>query len=80
LQKIYTDNWVSFNGPKREKIKEGNIVKISNGRESFWVIVREITDINIIGEVNNDLLGEQAYNCGDLVSFGKKNIREIYSE
>lgn len=66
-------------------LKEGEIVKVCNGWERFWVVVREINGDKLIGEVNNNLIGSvngdkpSSYNFKDLISFKKENIYQVWS-
>ncbi len=91
---IYEDSWVdaqekakkapfTFFAPsisELEDIKAGSIVKICNGDERFWVTVNLISDEDIIGTIDNDLLGNNPYKCGDKVKFHKNNIYDIYND
>jgi hypothetical protein len=66
-------------------IKVGNVVKVANNWERFWVIVKEIEGNKIIGEVNNGLVGNlkgkpSPYNCGNLIFFKRENIYQIWEK
>ena len=70
-----------------EKLKVGDIVKVCDDYERFWVIIEEIRDNGIfVGKVNNGLVGgtllgySAPYNFGDLIFLKKQNIYEIWDE
>ncbi len=97
----YTDEWVdaqqmtsdhpeTFESPSRKELKRlcpGAIVKIGNGEERFWTIVKSIdpADCNdnavygraITAEVNNELLFDHGYNFGDIVTFRARHAYNI---
>lgn len=89
---IFTDDWVNanemnskypntFDSPTQnelENITIGDTVKISNGFERFWVEIKEITDLYLIGRVDNELITNE-YNLNDYVMFEKKNIYDIHT-
>jgi hypothetical protein len=66
-----------------EHLKVGGLVKVCNSKERFWI---EIITVDkgcslenprlwtLHGEVRNDLLFEQPYNCGDIVSFQGRHV------
>lgn len=82
-QKLQRDNPDSFEAPSQkelDQLKVGDVVKVSNGQERFWTIIKELKSSNvIIAEVNNRLMGVQPYNLGDLIQFTKTNIYTIRS-
>jgi lactate dehydrogenase-like 2-hydroxyacid dehydrogenase len=93
MKEAFFDDWVdvsemsqrfpeTFKAPsdeELEEIKPDYTVKISNGMERFFVLVHEIYDDLIVGEVNNKLVCDRGYNSGDLVIFHKKNVYCVHS-
>ncbi len=61
-------------------LKKGDTVKVCNGKERFWTIIKEITGDKIKAEVNNQLFDakEYGYDCGDTISFEKRHIYDIF--
>ncbi len=83
-QQMAKDHPDSFHAPSQnelDSIEIGYSVKICDGEERFWIIVKEIKEDNltIIGEINNNLIGDQSYILGDLVQFTKNNIYNVNS-
>lgn len=60
-------------------IKPGSLVKVCDGQERFWVIVRGVKGNTISGEVDNELLGGQ-YALGELISFEKRNVYQVWDD
>ena len=92
---IYNDSWNdaqaltsdTFRAPAPEmlaNLKEGDIVKISNGRERFFVEISKLNaathDVTIIGIVSNELVCGSEYNVGDYVHFEPKHIYKIQDD
>jgi hypothetical protein len=92
--KVYFDNWTDaqqiaksnpndFQVPSVDQlnnIKPQDTVKISNGKERFFVTVKKIyKNGNIVGFVNNILYCNSSYNYDDLVMFKKQNIYNIHT-
>jgi hypothetical protein len=87
---IFTDDWVdakemsykypnTFDFPTQyelENITIGDSVKISNGFERFWVEIKEVNKLYLIGRVDNKLITRE-YNLNNLVMFEKKNVYDI---
>lgn len=88
---IHTDNWVNVNDMKKknpnfyvpsdeelDSIKTGDLVKICNGIERFFVIVKEVSlNGNIKGIVDNYLIFEADYDYKDYVEFHRDHIYDI---
>lgn len=55
----------------------GDMVKISNGFERFFVLVREINGIAVKGTITNHLVGVYGYDYHDTVVFQKRHIFSI---
>lgn len=78
----------NFHVPNKKKIQSlipGNLVKISNGEERFWVKIlqkQKVEDGNIvfIGEVTNKLLNPTQYDLGDEIYFISQNIIDIFNQ
>jgi hypothetical protein len=81
--KAYYDNWVKNNNLKFNTlhIKKNESVKISNGKEKFWVKIIYIDKYNhtIRGIVDNELIFNNIYNYGDVVEFNFDNIIDYHS-
>ena len=89
---IFTDEWVDVNEmnskyantfdiptqTELENITIADTVKISNGYERFWVEIKEIKNLYLIGRVDNELITNE-YNLNDYVMFEKKNIYDIHT-
>ena len=89
---IFTDDWVNVNEMNSkypntfdiptqnelENITIGDTVKISNGFERFWVEIKEITNLYLIGRVDNELITNE-YSLNDYVMFEKRNIYDIHT-
>jgi hypothetical protein len=80
---IYLDNWVIAPTPFPADITPptpGCTVKVSNGRERFFVMLESITDTGVCtGYVSNELICNSEYNLGDTVQFRKENIFLIHT-
>ncbi len=81
------DDWVdaqemaiqhaTFYAPTEEQINEiriGNIVKICNTRERFWVRIIEIDGEYLYGDIRDILMIDRGYDFGDTVRFERKHI------
>lgn len=89
---IFTDDWVNVNEMNSkypntfdiptqnelEYITIGDSVKISNGLERFWVEIKEVNDLYLIGRVDNELITNE-YNLNNYVMFERKNIYDIHT-
>lgn len=58
-------------------IESGNPVKICRNDERFWVIVTDISDNTLTGEVNNRLTNNEDLSLGDPIVFEKRHIYQI---
>jgi len=57
----------------------GDVVKVCDGNERFWTVIKERKDADIIvAAVDNKLVGGQAFDLGDLVQFKTCNIYAIH--
>jgi uncharacterized protein YegJ (DUF2314 family) len=59
------------------EVQINDFVKISNGKERFWVKVIDLKKNLVLGIVSNNLIFNNELNMGDLVKFEKKYILEI---
>ena len=60
-------------------LSKGQIVKFSNKRERFWVVVNKIGKNIISGTIDNKLLNaHNGKNYGDTIKFSLANICGIY--
>lgn len=60
-----------------QNLNIGDTVKISNGKERFWVQLTHVKNNNLQGIIKNELLDETLYKYGDKVNFKTKNIYDI---
>lgn len=82
---IYTDTWTDAEKgglppPTAEELdglRPGDTVKISNGFERFFVLVREVGGNTVTGVIQNHLVGTYEYNYRDSVQFEKCHIYSI---
>ena len=70
---------VSNSNPHIKALKRGSIVKVSTGKESFWVVVNSRTGNSFTGEVNNMLVATPL-KLGEVIAFKTKNIMDISPE
>jgi len=65
-------------------LKESNkkllLVKISNGKERFWVKVIKIIDGVVTGTIDNELDDTSKYDFGDTVSFPIGNVIQFLND
>lgn len=54
----------------------GDLAKVCNGRERFWVIINARNGDRFIGTVDNDLVvtPKSQLKCGDAITFRSENI------
>lgn len=82
--KIYYDTWLKNNNMNIDifELKENESVKISNGKEKFWVKIIYINKYNhtIRGIIDNQLVLNNQYNYGDIVEFYFNNILDYHSK
>ena len=57
-----------------KKLDTQDLVKVSDGEESFWAIVHKKLRNCIIAKIDNKLLFEKKYNYGDLFKCTEENI------
>jgi hypothetical protein len=80
---VYFDVWAPPDEPLAaaalESIAEGVAVKISNGRERFFVSVVEVDAPLIVGRVDNVLVRPAPYAYGDLVAFSVTDVWHVRS-
>jgi hypothetical protein len=80
MAKLYPD---TFQAPLKKdlaKIKKGSIVKVSHNNERFWTIVKSVKGNKVTAKVDNDLICEQPFKCGDTIKFEKKHIYSIWGD
>lgn len=68
----------NFYIPMTTSLKIGNLVKIANNFERFWVKIVEIKDLYILGEIDNHLTFNESYDYKDVIIFEKCNIFEVF--
>jgi len=70
----YTDRWEISHATQLPMATVDDYVKVSNGKERFWIQVCDIQGEWIFGGVSNQLVGSAAYNVGDVVCVGPQHI------
>lgn len=83
---VYVDEWLAGCGDPElaDKIEVGGSVKISNGRERFWVGVTEYDSVTkqIVGTICNKLLhqsaGSDTYDLGSTVACELRHVLAAY--
>ena len=70
---------IDFYIPETANLKVGNLVKISNNFERFWVKIKEIKELYILGEIDNHLTFNENYDYKDVIIFEKCNIFEVFN-
>ena len=69
---------LTFHRPNTDKIKVGDVVKVCDDQERFWVQVTERWCNILHGRIDNELIGGQIYNYGDIIEFCTANVYEIF--
>ena len=91
---IFTDDWIDTNklhllnpqsfaiptNSELDNLSIGDLVKIGNKLERFWVKIIQINKDYLLGKIDNLLTFNENYNYNDIVLFEINNIYEIYSE
>lgn len=68
------------------KLQAGDIVKVCDKRERFWVVVQSVIGDEIVARVDSYLLGDlltrekPSCNYGDLISFNRDNIYQVWTK
>jgi hypothetical protein len=63
--------------PRLKALKRGSTVKVSTGKESFWVIVNSRKGNTFTGEVDNELV-VTPLKLGQVITFTTENIMDIH--
>jgi len=63
--------------PPLKALKRGSTVKVSTGKESFWVVVNSRKGNTFTGEVDNVLVATPL-KLGQVITFTTENIVDIY--
>ena len=80
---IHSDDWVhnlNTNSLNISNLKIGNIVKISNNFEKFWVKIIDKNDNYILGKIDNYLTFNKTYDYQDIVLFEENNILDFHNK
>ena len=56
------------------KLERDDHVKVCHNNERFWVMLTAVDGDNLEGVVDNELVFEQPFEIGDLVTFEKRNV------
>ena len=63
-----------------DKIKKGDLVKVSDMKNAFWVKIMKIRkskyNKSFIGAIDNQLTNSD-YNYGDLITFNDSNVFDL---
>lgn len=57
--------------------RPGDEVKVSDGKEAFWVLVSSCEGDVVVGQVVNELAGGQLWKFGSKVAFLKRHIHQM---
>ena len=79
MQRTYP---ATFEAPTKEEldaIKKGDIVKVNYGTERFYNKVVRVKGNTITAIVDNDLICEQLFKCGDRIVFKKCHVYSIFT-
>ena len=68
---------VNPTSPPLKALKRGSTVKVSTGKESFWVVVNSRKGNTFTGEVDNVLVATPL-KLGQVITFTTENIVDIY--
>lgn len=87
---MFEDDWVDAQEMHKEnpdtfwvptdlhKIRKRHYVKISNGKERFWVKVLEVNGREVIGIICDMLICGSEYNMDDYVKFELRHVHDLY--
>lgn len=81
--KQYPNSFHIPSDEKKSKVEVGDVVKIVDIQygERFWVIVKEfISDELMVGEINNQLVGNQPFSLGDKIFLTMDNIIDVLDD
>ena len=73
----------TFQVPRKaelNKLKPGQLVKVCHNGERFWTIIKTIDGKSITATVDNALVMEQPFQFGDVISFEKRHIFDIWDD
>lgn len=62
------------------RVAAGRLVKICRNDERFWVLVKKVSDDDVVGEVNNHLLYNPDLPVGTMVRFQKRHIFSVFED
>jgi uncharacterized protein YegJ (DUF2314 family) len=81
-QEMHKRNPKTFEVPTPDEIKnlkQGDLVKVCENNERFWVTIIKLEDEKIVGRIDNDLVFRHEFGYGDTINFEKRHIYSIYS-
>ena len=78
LHNLYPDKFEVPTDIELDKMKSGNLVKICNGKERFWVEITEINERYLLGRIDNEIVSGKDYKKNNIILFEKKNIYDIH--
>jgi hypothetical protein len=56
-------------GNQHAWLEVGDFIKVRHNAERFWCVVRDLdAQGRLVVEVNNNLIGEHDFSCGDLIA------------
>lgn len=79
---IHSDDWLldTNNLLIISNLKVGDIVKIANNLERFWVKIIELNENYVLGKIDNYLTFNKFYDYQDIVIFEKNNILDLHNK
>jgi len=76
MKSKYPETFWTPSDSELSDIKIGDIVKVCDDHERFWVIIESISNKEFIGVVDNSLLRDDI-RCGDYIKFERRHIYDI---
>ncbi len=80
MARQYPDTFEQPPKSELDKLQRGDLAKVSDHHERFWVIITQRDGDIFTGKIDNHVglgLGRQPYRCGDLLRFGTDNIYQL---
>lgn len=81
---MHQENPDTFDVPSANHLKliqPGKYVKVSNGKERFWIeVIEKKTRGYYTGIIMNKLLFYTSYTLGDLVQFHRRHVYDILDQ
>ena len=79
MQRMYPTTFEAPTQAELDAIKKGDIVKVNHRAERFWNKVTKVNGKFITAKVDNELICEQPFKCGDKILFEKRHVYAIWT-